>query len=67
MLAPNKKKIFGSKQPFFMINIIWKDNETKGESSNISYIQQITLFMDTIEIRIDEIILNELINFAKLI
>jgi vacuolar protein sorting-associated protein 13A/C len=75
LLAPNKKKIYGEQQPFLMLSIFWKDQnkESQGKRNNqpvvatprkISYIHTCTVFTDTLEIRLDDNILEAILNFA---
>ncbi|CAD8085165.1 unnamed protein product [Paramecium sonneborni] len=101
LLAPNKKKIFGNQQPFFVLTIYRKDqsqikkpnniinngsrvsvkNESNGQANQvqmndqqqnqskfkISYIHTLQMFTDTLEIRLDHQILDQIIQYYNLI
>ncbi|CAD8180234.1 unnamed protein product [Paramecium pentaurelia] len=101
LLAPNKKKIFGNQQPFFVLTTYRKDQQqikksnaslnngsrvvVKNESNaqvnqiqandqqqnqskfKISYIHTLQMFTDTLEIRLDHQILDQIIQYYNLI
>ncbi|CAK73960.1 unnamed protein product (macronuclear) [Paramecium tetraurelia] len=101
LLAPNKKKIFGNQQPFFVLTTYRKDqsqikksnpsmnngsrvvvkNEPNAQANQvqandqqqnqskfkISYIHTLQMFTDTLEIRLDHQILDQIIQYYNLI
>ncbi|KAL4465070.1 hypothetical protein ABPG72_009448 [Tetrahymena utriculariae] len=66
ILAPTKRK---TGDPFFIISVLWKNhvqknNQNKNKKNKlVSYIHQTSFYVDTIEIRIDDHILDTAISY----